>query len=91
MDYKDNVWIGGNGGADHQVLKLSRDGTFLLQIGQAGKTGGSNDTKLLGRPTDVAVDPETNEVYVADGYLNAGFGLVIPVHAQDHVSEASRG
>ncbi len=70
VDHKDNVWVAGNSGADHQVLKFSRDGTFLLQIGQAGKTGGSNDTKLLGRPADVTVDPETNEVYVADGYLN---------------------
>jgi len=70
VDYKDNVWIGGSGSDDHQVLKFSRHGTFLLQIGHAGKTGGSNDTKLLGRPTDVDVDPKTNEVYVADGYLN---------------------
>jgi len=70
VDYKDNVWVTGNGGPDHQVLKFSRDGTFLLQIGTAGKTGGSNDTKLLGKPTDVAVDSETNEVYVADGYQN---------------------
>ncbi len=70
VDYKDNVWIAGNGGNDHQVLKFSRDGTFLLQIGQAGKTAGSNHTRFLGRPTDVGVDPETNEVYIADGYLN---------------------
>ena len=70
VDYKDNVWIGGNGRGDHQVLKFSRDGTFLLQIGQAGKTGGSNDPKLLGAPADIAVDPETNEVYIADGYQN---------------------
>jgi DNA-binding beta-propeller fold protein YncE len=33
-------------------------------------TGGSNDTELLGNPADTEVDPETNEVYVADGYLN---------------------
>ncbi|MDA2930800.1 hypothetical protein MYX84_12795 [Acidobacteria bacterium AH-259-O06] len=70
VDYKDNVWVGGNAPDDHQVLKLSRDGTFLLQIGQAGKTGGSNHTEYLGRPADIYVDPEANEVYVADGYLN---------------------
>ena len=55
---------------DHQVLKFSRDGTFLLQIGQAGRTGGSNNTEFLGHPADMEVDPETNEVYVTDGYLN---------------------
>jgi DNA-binding beta-propeller fold protein YncE len=52
------------------VLKFRRDGSFLLQIGRAGRTGGSNHEALLGRPADVAVDPETNEVFVADGYLN---------------------
>jgi hypothetical protein len=70
IDYEDNVWIGGAGKNDHQVIKFRSDGTFLLQIGRAGKTGGSNDTALLGRPTEFDVDPITNEVYIADGYLN---------------------
>ncbi len=70
VDHKGNVWIGGEGGEDHQVLKFSSDGTFLLQIGQAGKTGGNNHKEFLGNPTDMEVDPQTNEVYVADGYLN---------------------
>jgi NHL repeat len=70
VDYKGNVWIAGNGDNDHQVLKFTQDGTFLLQIGEAGVTGGSNDTEHLGNPADTEVDPEANEVYVADGYLN---------------------
>jgi hypothetical protein len=70
VDHAGNVWIAGNGDNDHQVLKFTQDGTFLLQIGQAGMTGGSNDTELLGQPADTEVDPETNEVYIADGYLN---------------------
>ena len=77
VDHESNVWIAGNGGGDHQVLKFSRDGTFLLQIGKAGLTGGSNDTNgapngtpLLGRPADMEVDPATNEAYIADGYGN---------------------
>jgi DNA-binding beta-propeller fold protein YncE len=70
VDYKGNVWIAGNGDNDHQVLKFTQDGTFLMQIGQAGVTGGSNDTDSLGQPADMEVDPDTNEVYIADGYLN---------------------
>jgi hypothetical protein len=70
IDHEDNVWIGGSGPNDHQVLKFRPDGTFLFQIGSAGKTGGSNDTNLLGRPAEFDVDPITNEVYIADGYLN---------------------
>ena len=70
IDHEDNVWLAGSGPDDHQVLKFRRDGSFLLQIGRAGRTRGSNHEALLGRPADVAVDPETNEVFVADGYLN---------------------
>jgi hypothetical protein len=70
VDHEGNVWIAGNGDNDHQVLKFTQDGTFLLQIGQAGVTGGDGDTQHLGQPADMEVDPETNEVYVADGYLN---------------------
>ncbi len=81
VDHLDNVWIAGNGGPadnpDAMVLKFSRDGTFLLQIGERGHVGGSNDTggaangtPLLGRPADVEVDPVTNEAYIADGYQN---------------------
>jgi len=77
VDHNDNVWIAGNGGNDNQVLKFSKDGTFLLQIGAAGMTAGSNDTNgapngspLLGRPADTEVDPLTNEAYIADGYGN---------------------
>ncbi len=33
VDYKDNVWIGGNDPKDAQVLKFTRDGKFLLQVG----------------------------------------------------------
>lgn len=70
IDHEDNVWVAGSGARDHQVLKFRRDGTFLLQIGRAGQTGGSNHRELLGSPADIAVDPEAHEVYVADGYLN---------------------
>jgi len=36
IDYKGNVWIGGNGGPDSQILKFTKDGKFLLQIGKKG-------------------------------------------------------
>jgi len=70
VDYQGHVWIGGNGEGDHQLLKLTRDGKLVLQIGRAGMTGGDGDTAHLGRPANVAVDPATNEVFVADGYKN---------------------
>jgi len=70
VDYKENVWIAGNGAKDTQILKFTKNGKFLLQIGHHGRTGGSNDTGNLNRPAAIAVYPKTNEVFVADGYGN---------------------
>ncbi len=70
VDYKENVWIGGNGPKDTNILKFTKSGKFLLQIGHHGKTGGSNDTENLNRPAGICVYPKTNEVFVADGYGN---------------------
>lgn len=70
VDFKDNVWIGGNGDDDGLVLKFTRDGRFLLHVGTPGETGDSHDVARLHSPADVGVDPEANEVYVADGYTN---------------------
>ena len=70
VDYQGNVWIAGNDKADHQILKFSPRGQFLLQIGKAGQTAGSNDPALLGRPAHMEVDPKSNELFVADGYQN---------------------
>ena len=48
----------------------TRDGTFVLQIGRQGQSGGNSDTRNLQRAADMEVDPATNELYVADGYGN---------------------
>jgi DNA-binding beta-propeller fold protein YncE len=70
VDYKGNVWIGGNGPKDAHVLKFTRDGKFLMQMGRHGKNAGSNDLENFGRVAKIWVDPKTNEAYIADGYLN---------------------
>jgi hypothetical protein len=55
---------------DAHVLKFSRTGQFLLQIGHAGKPESSDSKTGLNRPAAVRVDAATNEVYVADGIGN---------------------
>lgn len=70
IDSKGFVWLGGNGAEDGQVLKFTRDGSFVLQIGHPGSRIDSNDVTKLGRPAETQVDPVANEVYVADGYGN---------------------
>jgi hypothetical protein len=70
VDYKNNVWVSGEQGTDNHLLKFTRDGKFLMQIGHKGKTKGSNDTANLNRAADMCVYPKTNELFVADGYGN---------------------
>ena len=70
VDDKDNVWLTGNGDGDGQVLKFTKDGKFLLQIGKGGVKVDSNDTTHLSRPAGITVYDKTNEVFVADGYGN---------------------
>lgn len=68
LDGKDNVWLAGNNG--NTVLKFSRDGKFLLQIGKNGASKGNTDTANFHNPAEVSVDDAANEAYVADGYGN---------------------
>ena len=86
IDHKGNVWLAGGGGDDSQILKYTRDGKFVLQVGKkgarvrqnaaAGGRGGrindpnSLDMESFGQPTKVVVDAKTNEAYVSDGYVN---------------------
>ena len=76
VDHKGNVWLGGNGAKDAQILKFSQDGKFVLQSGHQGKNAGSNDTENFGRVAQIYVDPKTNEGYVADGYRNRRVAVV---------------
>ncbi len=76
IDYKGNVWIGGNGPKDAHILKFTKDGKFLLQVGHFDKTGGSNDTENFGRVAKIWVDPKTNEAYIADGYGNKRVAVI---------------
>jgi DNA-binding beta-propeller fold protein YncE len=65
---------GGRGGrgaaapavADAHVLKFSKSGQFLLQIGTPGKMESGDSQTTLNRPHGIAVDAAANEVYVAD-------------------------
>jgi DNA-binding beta-propeller fold protein YncE len=70
VDFKGDVWLGGNGAKDSQVLKFTKDGKFLMQSGHQGKNAGSNDPENFGRVAQITVNPKTNEAFVADGYKN---------------------
>jgi len=78
VDHKGHVWVGGSSTRasddgrtpDGMVLKFTREGEFLMQIGRAGVSKGSGDKTQLGGAAGIAVDPASNEVFIADGYGN---------------------
>src|SRR6202163_3659696 len=81
IDYQGFVWLGGNNCpasgldglkpvADDALLKFTQDGKFVLQIGRSNQSKGNADTQNLHRPADVRVYPQSNELFVADGYGN---------------------
>jgi hypothetical protein len=76
VDYKGNVWIGGNGAKDAHILKFTKDGKFLMQVGKFGQGKGSNDPENFGRVAKIWVDPKTNEAYIADGYGNKRVAVI---------------
>ena len=82
-DHRDNLWLGGNGPGDSHMLVFSRSGKFLQQFGLPGVRrakddsgevptwiGDSHDRKSFGRVAEVSFYADTNEAFVADGYLN---------------------
>ena len=70
LDPKGFVWLSGNGSRDAQFLKFRRDGSFVLQIGHPAQGPASHDVSRLGRPTDIAFDPQAREAFISDGYGN---------------------
>jgi hypothetical protein len=87
IDYKNNVWVGGSAPVapslralnDDMILKFTRDGEFLFQVGGRDKSptsqsppviGGNRDTRSFHQPTDVFVYEKTNEAFISDGYGN---------------------
>lgn len=85
VDRKGNIWIGGVASPwnaepaspmpnekqpwDRQILKFSREGKLLLQIGEPSNAPLDNSDKArLGPSGALYVDDAANEVYVADGF-----------------------
>jgi DNA-binding beta-propeller fold protein YncE len=82
VDDQDNVWLTGSARpalrgpgeavlrSDNMILKFTNKGKFVKQIGHRDQSTGNNDTMNVYSSTDLSVYPKTNEVFVADGYIN---------------------
>jgi DNA-binding beta-propeller fold protein YncE len=80
VDYKGNVWLGGNGADDSQILKFTKDGKFLLQIGRKGSR----------RQTGAAAGHGEGAVanYAANSQDSANFGRVSKIIVDPATNEA---
>lgn len=76
IDARDNIWIGGNGARDSHILKFTRDGRFLMQVGEAGLAANSQAEDHFGRVAKISFDDNANEAYVADGYGNKRVAVI---------------
>src|SRR5215470_3734596 len=79
VDANDFVWIGGRAGwprattpgnSDDMIMKFTKAGKLVMQIGHRGESKGNLDTENVHQATDVFVDTQAKEVFVADGYGN---------------------
>ncbi len=80
VDHKDNVWIGGNGQSDAHILKFSRAGEFLMQVGKSG--GRASGRMVRGRGGNEG--PE----YVRNSNDMESFGRVAQVTVDAATNEA---
>ena len=85
VDHEGYVWVGGNGGGDAHVLKLTQDGDVVAQFGSAnarqapdgqGFIRDSHDPENFGRVAEIFVDEQENEAYLSDGYFNRRVAVI---------------
>ena len=53
---------------DHTIRKCTLDGRILMTLGNVGKASLYQSGDPFHRPTDIAFDPITDDIYVSDGY-----------------------
>lgn len=82
VDDKDYVWLTGSARpalrgpgdrvlrSDNMILKFTNTGKFVMQIGKRDTSEGNKDTRNVYSATDVFLYRKTNELFVADGYIN---------------------
>ena len=56
---------------DHSIRKCTPDGEVLMTIGTPDEPAPAHSGQPFNRPTKVAFDPKTDELYISDGYGNA--------------------
>lgn len=68
-DADDNLYMADD--LAHMVEKRSTDGKLIFRLGERGKPAAQQSGDPFNRPTDIAIHPDTGELFITDGYGNS--------------------
>ncbi|MDA1296669.1 MAG: peptidyl-alpha-hydroxyglycine alpha-amidating lyase family protein [Chloroflexi bacterium] len=69
IDAEDNLYLVDDDG--HYVQKRTKDGKVLFTLGTPGKPAEWQGGGMFNRPTDIAIHPDSGDLFVSDGYGNS--------------------
>jgi len=69
VDSEDNLYCADD--LAHVIRKFTPEGKLLMTLGTPGQAAPFREGKPFNRPTKVALDSRTGDLYVADGYGNS--------------------
>tara|TARA_B100001079_G_scaffold214141_1_gene188645 strand:+ start:423 stop:1367 length:945 start_codon:yes stop_codon:yes gene_type:complete len=69
IDQNDNLFLIDD--MAHMVQKRDKNGGIFFTIGERGKPAEWQSGKFFNRPTDVAIDEKSGNIFVSDGYGNS--------------------
>ena len=68
-DLDDNLYLADDLG--HMVEKRSLDGKLIFRIGERGRPAAWQEGDPFNRPTDIAIHPDSGDLFITDGYGNS--------------------
>ncbi len=69
IDAADNLYLADDDA--HVIEKRTKDGKLIFRLGEKGKAAAWQEGKPFNRPTHVAINPATGDLFVTDGYGNS--------------------
>lgn len=68
-DAEDNLYLADD--LAHMVEKRTKEGKLLFRLGEKGKAAEFQQGDPFNRPTDIAIQPESGDIFITDGYGNS--------------------
>ena len=69
IDAEDNLYLADDDA--HMIEKRTKEGKFIFRLGEKGKAAAWQEGDPFNRPTHVAINPATGDLFITDGYGNS--------------------